>query len=688
MENLSPEKYNSNRLILVLIIIVLLGGFLLRGIYLTADPPKDITISGGIISDPGQYSYGARNKVLFDQWSFAEYKPYAFSPVFNLINYYIYKYLGISLVTHRLIPLFFSCFILILLSYLAWKNISPLASLFTSIFLAFNYPIIIYSKIGYREYPMTFFILWSFVLFAKAIEKDKINYYVFSSFLFFLGFLSKGSGGYLISVFFVAGVIWLIEKKIKFNRLLIFFSSFTFFMLGWYFLIYRGFFDIMSVFFRLNNSARKIKSVENVLENLYNSPFMLTMRSDPMVILIAILSILFYLNWRMVLKTRIKPFMELSILWLLAGVFFHGMVNYRPTRFYLILIIPVTYLAGQFLFYLWKGKLNLPVNLRSTLSIIFIITIYISIGTIPFIKYFSKQNELLQILFYFLIIIVFLSIFSNGKWPLFSKTCVVLIILFSLYSNQLFFKKWVIGRQYQIKNISSILNKRIPSSKIAGNWASILSIGTNHKTYYAWKNFFNWDKKFLSKNSIQYLLLAKGPFANELKDYQNFFVEEFKRANLIAQFSLFTAQVYLYKLNGISSTRIECETFFKNTGSVLYQKEASSDLIVNVKREKKNRLLASLSRNISIIAKKDMQLTIQARGRFTLRVILIGEGTFLKKKVLFNDQNLLKKKNIYLFSKKSVFNRIELQVLKQSGEIFLDYLDLEAHSEPNFMIIN
>ena len=672
MENLSPEKYNSNRLILVLIIIVLLGGFLLRGIYLTADPPKDITISGGIISDPGQYSYGARNKVLFDQWSFAEYKPYAFSPVFNLINYYIYKYLGISLVTHRLIPLFFSCFILILLSYLAWKNISPLASLFTSIFLAFNYPIIIYSKIGYREYPMTFFILWSFVLFAKAVEKDKINYYVFSSFLFFLGFLSKGSGGYLISVFFVGGVIWLFEKRIKFNRLLLFFSSFMLLMGGWYFVIYKNFSSILDTYFRDNKNVRQIKGVWEILENIYNSPFMLNMKSDPIVLIMATLCLFVYFYWRLIRKTEIKPFTELSILWLLAGIFFHGMVNYRPTRFYLLLIIPVAYLAGKFLYLVWNRRITLQINRFSILAIIFIIPVFIGLGVFSFFKYFTEQFILIQILFYLSLILILLSIILKDRWIMISKISVILVLLFSLFSNYLYIKKWIIEREYQIKRISTILNKAIPPTKIAGNWASILSTGTNHKTYYAWKNFFNWDKNFLTKNNIQYLLITKGPFANELRDYQNFFTNEFKTAKLLAQFPLFTAQVYLYKLNAIFSTKIECETFLSNAGHITHRKDASSKMAVSIDKVKKN---INLSRNISLKIKGGSQLFIQAYGNFFIRIVLKNEDTIIEKIVNFNNKQFLKRK-IHTFENDINFDRIELQILKHRGKIFLDYIDI------------
>ena len=85
------KKSVRNNIIIVLLALSIASGFILRGIYLTADPPTDITVSGGIIADPGQYAYNARHKVEFDQWSFAGYDVYCLSPVMHYLNYLGYK---------------------------------------------------------------------------------------------------------------------------------------------------------------------------------------------------------------------------------------------------------------------------------------------------------------------------------------------------------------------------------------------------------------------------------------------------------------------------------------------------------------------------------------------------------------------------------------------------------------------
>ena len=59
--------------------IPLLAAFLLtlllciRLFLLTADPPYDLSTSGGPYGDPGGYSFNARNMVLYGTWEVDDY---------------------------------------------------------------------------------------------------------------------------------------------------------------------------------------------------------------------------------------------------------------------------------------------------------------------------------------------------------------------------------------------------------------------------------------------------------------------------------------------------------------------------------------------------------------------------------------------------------------------------------------
>jgi len=93
----------------LLICLIVISGIILRALFLIADPPSNLSISGALIGDAGQHSYGARNKILFNEWGFDDWKPYVGAPLVDVpINYIVYKIFGISFYSQKMIPLFFS----------------------------------------------------------------------------------------------------------------------------------------------------------------------------------------------------------------------------------------------------------------------------------------------------------------------------------------------------------------------------------------------------------------------------------------------------------------------------------------------------------------------------------------------------------------------------------------------------
>ena len=303
------EKKVNPRIIPVLILIVLLAGTVFRFLYMTADPPADLTISGSILGDPGLYSYAARNMVLFGQKGFGGYDNHAGTAFMSYVNYFVYKIFGVSLFNHRIFPVLFSIFAMLFFAFLVYKYLGKYACLFTSIFVAFNYPLLMYSRSANRQFPMLFFFLISLLFFIEGSKRSKNIFFFYSLLFFALSYLSKGSILYLAPVYLLAGILWLIEKKIKLKHLLTFFISFAVFMALWRYFVYLPNRHFLDALISHNKAIGSISSVSHLLStilhqpgkiigNILNSPFMVQFRSEPVMFFITLFAMFTYLYCR------------------------------------------------------------------------------------------------------------------------------------------------------------------------------------------------------------------------------------------------------------------------------------------------------------------------------------------------------------------------------------------------------
>ena len=192
---------------ILLICLIVISGIILRALFLIADPPSNLSISGALIGDAGQHSYGARNKILFNEWSFDDWKPYVGAPLVDVpINYIVYKIFGISFYSQKMIPLFFSSFALLFFCFVIYKYLGSLICLISSIFISFTYPIIIFSKVGNRYFPMIFFFTVSLYFFIKGVSKRKVFLFILSALFMFASFLSQNHIIYLLSLFWLSHI--------------------------------------------------------------------------------------------------------------------------------------------------------------------------------------------------------------------------------------------------------------------------------------------------------------------------------------------------------------------------------------------------------------------------------------------------------------------------------------------------
>lgn len=149
----------------VVVCLILSAALLLRVINLDADPSA--LISRDFITDEGWWAHNARNAFFYGQWRIDEYNLGLYSAyLFNLLLYFVFKIFAISFTTMRMLSALGGWLTVVLLFLLVRREINTRAAVFASALLAFSNLHILYSRTGFTESVMVFFLaltlwLWS-----------------------------------------------------------------------------------------------------------------------------------------------------------------------------------------------------------------------------------------------------------------------------------------------------------------------------------------------------------------------------------------------------------------------------------------------------------------------------------------------------------------------------------------------
>lgn len=175
--------------------VILAAALLLRVINLDADPSP--LISRDFITDEGWWAHNARNAFFYGQWRIDEYNQGLYSAyIYNLLLYSTFKLFGITLTTLRALSALGGWLTVVLVFLLVRREISARAALFASALLGFSNLHIIYSRTGFTESTMVFFVALAFWLWSM-----RVKHYLFallSGVAFALTLLTKITGIYFL----------------------------------------------------------------------------------------------------------------------------------------------------------------------------------------------------------------------------------------------------------------------------------------------------------------------------------------------------------------------------------------------------------------------------------------------------------------------------------------------------------
>ncbi|MBN1196609.1 MAG: glycosyltransferase family 39 protein [Candidatus Aminicenantes bacterium] len=613
--------------------IILAVGILLRVLFPLADPPRDLTISGAPVGDPGQHSYGARNRVVFGQWSFDDWQPHLGSPLISTaLNLATYRILGVDFASHKIIPITFSILSLLAFFLLVHQRLPSPAVSAATLFAALSYPLLMYSRTANRYMPMIFFFILAVHFFILGTESKKLRHFLWSAICFLCAYASQNHILYMAGFFAVLGGFWWMRRNLNWKALAVFWGVTLSGLTTWYLLIFMPNRDFFSHFVAHNQLVRRIHSLPRLLLNVLQNPFASQFRNDALLLLLAALGVgLTAALW--LRRRRVPLLIEAGVFWLLLSAGFHAIWSYRPTRFYLLPIFAAAIL-GAWLLQSLVDRSRVHAKTREWMG-----AFAATASALAVVGFFRFSHILLRlirtrlpvVLIVFLIAACLLGAAFCRK-PI-RRLAAVALLAIAAYVNLVHFAQWASQREYRIVRTAEVLSKALPPTTIAGNWASLLSIGGPHRTHLlSGEMGINWRPDFLENQGVQYLLLTRGPFADEYREYMRLFSKQLEQARLAACFPIYSARVQLWELypRTEKETILEMEAHTLRPAHVVFDPLASGKMALELPPRKEFQV--SLSPDLT--GKLNGSLALRARGKFRIHVVLREQGTALRRNLV------------------------------------------------------
>ena len=160
----------GSRRLLAGVIVALAVGALLRGAWLTADPPT-FTPVGIIWHDEGAWVHNARNRALWGTWRTDEWNPVFVAPVFTGLEYAAFRAFGVGTWQARTVPLVSGLLAVAAMAFGLSAVTGRRSALIGACLLATNYVFVMWNRAALMESTMTAFIVGAWAAYALAARR-------------------------------------------------------------------------------------------------------------------------------------------------------------------------------------------------------------------------------------------------------------------------------------------------------------------------------------------------------------------------------------------------------------------------------------------------------------------------------------------------------------------------------------
>jgi len=170
-----PLVADDARNIEILLAVVALAAIVIRTLYLSADPPLNLSWSQALFTDGARAIDGARNRIMYGEWMTDKVSPVLlFYPISNVLAYLIYRIGGIGLAQANLTGVLPALGSLAIVYHFMRRSGGKVAGLVTLIIFAVPYVYVIYSRTPLLESLQIFLLVAAFVMLLRGTSSGAL----------------------------------------------------------------------------------------------------------------------------------------------------------------------------------------------------------------------------------------------------------------------------------------------------------------------------------------------------------------------------------------------------------------------------------------------------------------------------------------------------------------------------------
>ena len=361
----------SSRAFEIVLFCLIVGLAFLGGVlFLSADPPA-ISWSQGVATDPPQYTYFARNQVIWGDWDLFGHNrfPFFYKSFTTVVSFVVFSVFGPGRFQANFVAVILSLLTAVFL-FLALRKVFGRRAAFLSLFLlGFNFVFLMYGRNPFLEISASFLLVLGFYFMVSSFKNNLLL--ILSGICFAAGiFFGKTMAAFILPACAVVLLLWMFERfpsdrKIDFKPAAFFGGGFLVVTLLWILFSYlpakrevAGYLGEQAL--GLYGFPVALQSITGFASALFTFGRDLFYRM-PVVFLLSFLGLLLFFRetdtvreWvrRRDHRSKVKLFLAL---WFLVCFLLLMILNYRPLRYQIYLIPPMCALAGFWLDSLLSG---------------------------------------------------------------------------------------------------------------------------------------------------------------------------------------------------------------------------------------------------------------------------------------------------------------------------------------------
>ncbi len=538
----TPDSGNLRKGPLLVVLTCVAVGLGMRVFQMRADPPPDLSPSGGYFADEGFWSHNARNKVLFDQWETNGWNDMWAAAPNHWLQYLSFRLLGVGLAQARAASVVLSIVLVVLCYWACRRHLPSFAWAAGAVLAASDFLTVMFGRLGLLETPTLVFLLAAAALAGGARVHDRASA-LGSGCLLVMALATKRTVAY-------AGVGLVVALALSGRR-----RALGWFVIGggiasllWLLYAHRHL-DEVAAYHRYYASQQVIEGSR--LRHLVCQPLFSYLRPSLPVLLFGLCGGLGV--WRRWAGDRVRPrpLEAGSLVWLASGVLYLGFLGYRPLRYYVPLLAPLLLLGAGWIGAFGSGTdspRRSPVFRRFGVTWLGGVAVGLFVLGSAFEHAWPGWRRLGMGALAFGCVVAagaeVLDWVAERSGPAVRRTVLVLVLAGAVGWSAVHYVAWAARPSYAVYDACMDVAGLPERSVLTGQWSLELTLESRHRAVPVWKGFVNDEEPF-RRFGITHATI----WDRHLERFRSWFPEVFERARVVKTYRIKDSTVYLLALD-------------------------------------------------------------------------------------------------------------------------------------------